>query len=418
MKVIHTADWHLGQRFQNQERLDEHRCFLTWLTSAIDAHAVEVLVVAGDVFDSGTPSAAARQLYYDFLAGLQASATCRDVVIVGGNHDSAATLNASAGLLKGLRVHVMGGVPAAFEDHCLALPHGAAVPRLLVAAVPYLRDGDVRRLVPGETAPEREARLRDGIADHYRAVADAMRLFYGQHPVPVLATGHLFAAGCADNDQLTERPLSIGSLGQITADAFPEYFDYVALGHLHRPQTVGGQARVRYSGAPIPLSFSETGHPQQVLLLTFGSGPGCPAVEALDVPCERRLLRLRGTLDEVLADIAAFDNAGHRHEAWAEVLVLPTLPWAEVQELLREAWLATEGRLRIVTARPLRQVAELEGGAASASAAVELLPQLDELTPTAVFEQLLAGPAFEAFEAETRAELRATFAELLHGGSH
>ena len=414
LKVLHTADWHLGQRFQNQERLDEHRCFLTWLAQALDEHAVEVLVVAGDVFDTGAPSAAARQLYYDFLAGLQRATTCRDVVIVGGNHDAAATLNASAGLLKGLRVHVMGGVPAAFEDHWLALPHGAAVPRLLVAAVPYLRDGDVRRLVPGETAPEREARLREGIADHYRAVADAGRLFYGQHTGPVLATGHLFAAGCADNFDHTERPLSIGSLGQITADAFPESFDYVALGHLHRPQTVGGQPRVRYSGAPIPLSFSETGHPQQVLLLTFGPGPGCPAVQALNVPCERRLLRLRGTLEEVLKQMADFDNSAFQLEAWAEVLVQPTRPWAEIQEALREGWQATGGRLRVLTARPLR-AADAEAEAEAAAGAVESLPMLDELTPMAVFEQLLAGKDYDEYAEEKREELRATFAELLRG---
>ena len=371
-------------------------------------------MVAGDVFDTGAPSAAARQLYYDFLAGLQRATTCRDVVIVGGNHDAAATLNASAGLLKGLRVHVMGGVPAAFEDHWLALPHGAAVPRLLVAAVPYLRDGDVRRLVPGETAPEREARLREGIADHYRAVADAGRLFYGQHTGPVLATGHLFAAGCADNFDHTERPLSIGSLGQITADAFPESFDYVALGHLHRPQTVGGQGRVRYSGAPVPLSFSEVGHAQQVLLLTFGDGPGCPEVRALDVPCERRLLRLKGTLDEVLKEIAEFDNSAFRHEAWAEVLVRPTQPWAEIQEAVSEGWRATGGRLRVLNTKALRGLeaeAETTGGAAGGAAVAT--QQLGELTPTAVFEQLLAGRASSEYTDEARAELLGTFAELL-----
>ncbi len=414
MRVLHTADWHLGQRFQNgHERLDEHRCFLEWLGRTIAEHQIEVLVVAGDIFDTGAPSAAARQLYYDFLADLRRSGACHDVVVVGGNHDSAATLNASAGLLKGLRVHVVGGAPDAFDEQCLALPHGAATPRLLVAAVPFLRDGDVRHLVAGETAQEREGRLREGIAAHYQQVAECLRTSHAAG-VPVLATGHLFAAGCADNDQLTERPLSIGNLGQITADAFPALFDYVALGHLHRPQVVGGQARVRYSGAPVPLSFSETSYPQQVLLLTFGEGPGCPTIEALEVPCARRLLRLRGSLAEVLAAIAAYDNAGYPYEAWAEVLVRPGLPWAEVQEQVREAWLATQGQLRVVAGpRPWRDAEVPEP--TTAPAPPPPLPHLDELTPQVVFEQLLDSSTYAAFEPAARAELLDTFAELLRG---
>ena len=411
MRVLHTADWHLGQRFQNgHERLEEHQCFLQWLGRIITERQVEVLIVAGDIFDTGAPSAAARQLYYDFLAELRRGNSCHDVILIGGNHDSAATLNASAGLLKGLRVHVVGGVPEAFEEQCLALPHGAAQPRLLVAAVPFLRDGDVRRLVAGETVQERESRLRAGIAAHYQQVADCLRSSFAAG-VPVLATGHLFAAGCADNDQLTERPLHIGTLGQITADAFPAAFDYVALGHLHRPQVVGGQARVRYSGAPVPLSFSEVGHAQQVLLLTFGPGPGCPAIEALEVPCTRRLLRLRGSLNEVLDAIAAYDNAGHPHEAWAEVLVRPTLPWAEVQEQLREAWQATQGQLRVLVARPWREAEAAEPSAEAAPPAP--LPHLDELTPQAVFAQLLATPAYAGFGPAAKDELLDTFAELL-----
>ncbi|GAA4370222.1 exonuclease SbcCD subunit D C-terminal domain-containing protein [Hymenobacter saemangeumensis] len=413
MRVLHTADWHLGQRFQNgHERLAEHRCFLDWLLKTIEEECVEVLVVAGDVFDTGSPPAAARQLYYDFLASLRRSACCHDVVIVGGNHDSAATLNASASLLKGLRVHVVGGVPEQFDEQCIRLPHGAEEPRLVVAAVPYLRDGDVRRLVPGENAAEREARLRDGIAAHYQQVADCL-LHYREQGVPVLATGHLFAAGCADNDQLTERPLSIGNLGQITADAFPALFDYVALGHLHRPQVVGGQERVRYSGAPIPLSFSETSHPQQVLLLTFEAGGCCPRIEALDVPCERRLLRLRGTLEEVVKQLAEYDNGDFQHEAWAEVLVRPGQPWALVQEQVREAWLSTEGRIRVVAGpRPWREVEATPEGAPAAAEAPPL-PHLDELTPQVVFDQLLDSPAYASFGEDTRAELRSTFAELL-----
>jgi exonuclease SbcD len=408
MRVLHTADWHLGQRFQHgYERLDEHRCFLDWLLATIEEECVEVLVVAGDVFDTGNPAAAARRLYYQFLARLQASATCHDVVIVGGNHDSADTLNASGTLLKALRVHVVGGVPARFEDQCLLLPHGAATPRLAVAAVPFLRDADVRYLVPGESAAERETRLRDGIAAHYHRVADLLS-DYREQGIPVLATGHLFAAGCGDNDASTERPLSIGSLGQITADAFPADFDYVALGHLHRPQVVGQRAHIRYSGSPIPLSFSETDHPQQVLLLTF-EGVGCPQIQALNVPCERRLVRFRGSLEEVMEQLQQYDNTGYQHEAWADVAVLPGLPWSEVQDRIREAWQATEGRVRVVAGpRPFRsQDAEPEALIAVEAPAG---PHLEELSPQLVFEQLLD---IQELEPDARQQLLETFGQLL-----
>ncbi len=407
MRVLHTADWHLGQRFHNgHERLDEHGCFLRWLLETIEQEQIDVLVVAGDVFDTPNPPAAARALYYDFLARLRGSATCHDVVIVGGNHDAAATLNASAGLLKTLRVHVVGGVPAHFEDQCLSLPHGAAAPRLVVAAVPFLRDADLRPLVPGETAAERETRLREALAEHYRRVA-AVELVAGcrERGVPVLATGHLFAAGGTAGD--AERDIHVGTLGQITADAFPPTFDYVALGHLHRPQVVGQKPHIRYSGAPVPLSFSESNFPQQVLLLTFEEGAARPAVRALAVPCTRRLLRLRGPLERVLEAIANHDNTPYQHEAWAEAVVESGLPWAVVQEQIREAWQATGGRLRVLATRKLQTLETTDPAGLPPEPAA---PSLDELTPRAVFEQLLDT---KGYEPQARQDLLDTFGELL-----
>ncbi len=402
MRVLHTADWHLGQRFQQgHERLAEHRCFLNWLLQTIEAEAVDVLVVAGDVFDTGNPPAAARELYYSFLAQLKSSATCHDVVIVGGNHDSAATLNASASLLKALRVHVVGGVPAQLQEQCIALPHGAAVPRLVVAAVPFLRDAEVRQLVAGESTAERDERLRHGIAAHYHALADRLG-HYRALGVPVMATGHLFAAGGTAGD--AERDIHVGTLGQITADAFPDCFDYVALGHLHRPQVVGGRAHIRYCGAPIPLSFSETGHPQQVLLVAF-DGAACPTVRALDVPCTRQLRRFRGALEQVVQALLDHDNTGFSHPTWAEVAVESGLPWALVQDQIREAWQATDGRVQVLVVRQLRDETTPALDTSEAP-----LPDLDELTPRAVFEQLLDT---KDYAPEARQELLDTFGELL-----
>lgn len=408
MKVLHTADWHLGQRFQGgHERIEEQQYFLDWLLAVIDRHGVEVLVVAGDVFDTGNPPAAALELYYSFLARLRGSASCHDVVIVGGNHDSPATLNASASLLKALRVHVVGGVPTRFEDQCIPLP-SAEAPRLVVAAVPFLRDADVRRAVAGESTDEREARVREGIAAHYRRVGECVGSWRNKG-VPVLATGHLFAAGGIESKD-SERLIHVGSLGQITADAFPTAFDYVALGHLHRPQRVGGTEHIRYSGAPIPLSFSETEHPQQVVLLTF-DGPQMPTIEPLDVPCARRLVRFRGSLDAVLLELAAFDNDTYALPAWADVQFESADTTAACFDRLKGIADGVRDRVRV-----LGVPRHLRPGTVDATDAVleeaEPTPHLDTLQPADVFDRLLDQQQILP-ETDVRTRLQGTFRELL-----
>jgi DNA repair protein SbcD/Mre11 len=410
MKVLHTADWHLGQRFQGgNERIEEQQCFLDWLLTLIEAEGVEVLVVAGDVFDTGNPPAAALELYYSFLARLRASRTCRDVVIVSGNHDSPASLNASATLLKALRVHVVGGVPARFEDQCIRLPHDAAAPRLVVAAVPFLRDADVRRAISGESMDERESRVRDGIAAHYRRVGECVSE-WRERGVPVLATGHLFAAGGTASD--SEKLIHIGSLGQITADAFPAAFDYVALGHLHRPQRVGGTEHIRYSGAPIPLSFTETEHPQQVVLLTF-EGAAMPTIELRNVPCARRLVRLRGSLEDVLRELAAFDNDGYALPAWADVQFESAETTAVCFDQLRAITNGIRDRVRLLgVPRHFRPGTANPEDADAPAETTAPVPHLDTLRPVDVFGRLLDQQLILP-ETDVRARLQTTFHELL-----
>jgi len=410
MRVLHTADWHLGQRFRGgQERTEEHKCFLDWLLEVIVRERVDVLVVAGDVFDTGYPPTAAQQQYFRFLADLCRQGVCQDVVIVGGNHDSAALLNASAQLLRHFRVHVVGGVPAQVEEQCLPLPHGAAEPRLVVAAVPFLRDGDVRRSVAGESTEEREARLRDGIAGHYRAVAECVA-GWRERGVPVLATGHLFAAGCLESVD-SERPIHVGTLGQITAAAFPAAFDYVALGHLHRPQRVGGTGHIRYSGSPIPLSFAEAGYRQQVLLLDFGREPGYPAVRELAVPCRRQLLRVSGTLEEVLARLDVFEKGEEELPAWVEVQFESGDTNAACLDRLRAVAAAKREHLRVVGVPRHLRLGTIDAEGVVLEDA-EPMPQLDELKPVDVFDLLLDLHQFVP-DTEPRDRLRGTFAELL-----
>ena len=411
MRVLHTADWHLGQRFiSGHERTDEHRHFLHWLVATVREQAVEVLVIAGDVFDSGSPANQALELYYDFLLQMQGT-DCRDIVVVGGNHDSPATLNAPARLLRHLRVHVVGCVPDCFDDQIIILNDAAGQPGLVVCAVPFLRDRDVRLSVPGENADEREARLKQGIADHYARIAEVEQVWQLKaQGLPVLATGHLYAAGAAPSD--SERTIHVGNLGQVTAEHFPEIFDYVALGHLHRPQRVGGREHIRYSGSPIALSFSEIDHGKEVLLLDFAGGK-LAALVALAVPGTRRLLRFHGTLEEVVGRLVSYDNTGFLLPAWADVEVRSELTQLEVADaLLKVIQLLDRRQLEVLARRHLRQVTLRPLLGEIGSEEEPLTPSLHDFTERQVFAQRLES------EPETgRAELLAAFDELLEGMS-
>ena len=408
MRILHTADWHLGQRFiSGHERTEEHRHFLEWLAATIQEQSVEVLVIAGDVFDTGSPSNQALELYYSFLLSIR-NTCCRDIVVVGGNHDSPATLNAPARLLRHLRVHVVGCVPDCIDDQVLVLDDAQGKPGLVVCAVPFLRDRDVRLSVPGETAEDRETRIKQGIADHYARLAEVETVWQLKDlGLPVLATGHLYAAGAAPSE--SERTIHVGNLGQVTADHFPAVFDYVALGHLHRPQRVGGREHIRYSGSPIALSFSEVDHPKEVLVLEFQGGR-LHTLESLPVPAARRLVRFHGTLDEVTHGLTSYDNTGYTLPAWADVQVHSELTQLEVAEaLLNVIQDLNRQHLEVLSRRHYRLVKLRALGATdNDEAEASLTRSLHDFTEREVFEQRLEGEPEEG-----RAELLRTFDELL-----
>ena len=402
MRVLHTADWHLGQHFlTGQERTTEQQAFLDWLLLTVRAQAIDTLVIAGDIFDTQSPSYTAQEQYYTFLVRMQATG-CRDIVVVGGNHDSPTMLNASRQLLRQLRIHVVGGVPADPTEQVLHLAGPDGRPGLVVCAVPFLRDRDIRLAVAGESPDDRQRRIRQSIAGHYAALAelDVVRRLREQD-VPVLATGHLYAAG-GEAREGAERDVHIGGLGLVGAEHFPLAFDYVALGHLHRPQVVGGRAHIRYSGSPVPLSFTEANDRQQVLLLEF-KGAGAPTITPVPVPVARRLQRFHGTLDEVEADILAYDNAAFPLVAWADVLVRSDETPAEVQRRVL-AVLALQ-KQQVVAPRGVRHQRATEQPDLAADVAP--LALLHELTVEEVFGRRVAG-----LPPERAVALTATFGEL------
>ena len=275
LTIIHTSDWHLGRRLYGHMRYDEFEAFLSWLQDTISAQQVDVLIVAGDIFDTMTPSNKAQALYYEFL-GKVSKLCCQHIVIVAGNHDSPTFLDAPSNVLKFLNVHVIGTACEDLNDEVLVLEDSNSEPLCVIAAVPYLRDRDVRGSKAGESADSKDANVIAGIRAHYDEVAsiakDCQHQLSETHQrhIPIIATGHLFAAGSQTTEDDGVRDLYVGNLGKISAEMFDECFDYVALGHLHVPQRVGGCEHIRYSGSPIAMGFGEARQQKQVLLIQFG----------------------------------------------------------------------------------------------------------------------------------------------------
>lgn len=275
LTILHTSDWHLGRRLYGRMRYEEFEAFLSWLQETISAQKVDVLIVAGDIFDTMTPSNRAQALYYEFL-GKVSKLCCEHIVIVAGNHDSPTFLDAPSKVLKFLNVHVIGTACDDLNDEVLVLDAVDGTPHCIIAAVPYLRDRDVRGSHAGESADSKDTNVIKGIRAHYDEVASIAKARQEhlsdahQRHIPIIATGHLFAAGSKTTEDDGVRDLYVGSLGQISADMFDECFDYVALGHLHVPQRVGGCEHIRYSGSPIAMGFGEAKQQKQVLLVEFG----------------------------------------------------------------------------------------------------------------------------------------------------
>ena len=293
-----------------------------------------MLVVAGDVFDQQNPPNSARKLYYEFLAKLLRT-DCRHVVITGGNHDSPSMLNAPGELLTALDVHVVGAATTDIDDEIIELRHPETKElEMVVAAVPFLRDVDLRRSIAGESSLARIERIRRGLLEHYQTLAARMA-DYREQNVPIWATGHLYARGTLANPE--QRNIYIGDKENISGADFPALFDYVALGHIHRPQLVGEREDVRYSGSLIPLSFSETKDEKLVYVLDYAGKQLSAPCRAVYVPTFRRLKIVTGTLDYVRERLQRLHDDYQRElKPWVEVNVESDTHLPNLDARLRE----------------------------------------------------------------------------------
>ena len=320
LTCLHTADWHIGRSLYGRQRYSEFEEFLNWLAKTIGDEYVDVLLVAGDVFDTTTPSNRAQELYYRFLCTVAASC-CRHVVIIGGNHDSPSFLNAPKSLLRALNVYVVGAITEQLEDEVLVLYTADNKPEAIVCAVPYLRDKDLRTVESDESVDDKNSKLLAGLKRHYQEVCDIavqkQRRFEsnGYANIPIIAMGHLFTAGGQTLDGDGVRDLYVGSLGYVGKECFPSSIDYLALGHLHVPQCVGGVSHFRYSGSPIPMGYGETKQKKIVIIVEFEGKK--PTILTYDIPRFQELDRVVGSLDDIRFRIDELKLEGS--SSWLEI---------------------------------------------------------------------------------------------------
>ncbi len=398
MRILHTSDWHLGRTLYGRRRYEEFEAFLDWMAENIEQRGVEALLIAGDVFDTTTPSNRAQELYYRFLCRVAAS-ECRHVVIVAGNHDSPSFLNAPRELLRVLNVHVIGSVPEDPGEEVLTLRSLEGAPEMIVCAVPYLRDREVRAAEAGETPDDKVRRLIEGIQQHYRAVAkqaEQQRRDLGAD-LPIVAMGHLFTAGGQTLEGDGVRELYVGSLAHVSARSFPESFDYLALGHLHVPQEVGGSETMRYSGSPLPMGFGEARQQKSLCQVDFQGTTA--SVSLIEIPRFQQLERVRGDWDSVAARLN--ELASQDSQAWLEVHYEGTEILGDLRERLEDLLRGTRMELLRVQNHQVLEgmLQQLQEG-----------EELGQLSLEEVFERCLL--AHEVPE-EQRPELRQTYAEVL-----
>ncbi|ACS86691.1 exonuclease subunit SbcD [Musicola paradisiaca] len=398
MRIIHTSDWHLGQYFYTRSRAPEHQAFLNWLVQQTEEHHVDAVIVAGDVFDNGTPPSYAREMYNRFVVDLQRTG-CQ-LVVMAGNHDSVATLNESRSLLACLNTQVVAGFEGDYHQQVLLLKNRQGEPGALLCAVPYLRPRDVLFSQAGQSAGEKQQALQDAIARHYQQCYDlaCQRRDELACALPIVLTGHLTTVGVTTTESV--RDIYIGTLDAFPAQAFPPA-DYIALGHIHRPQRVAQSEHIRYSGSPIPLSFDELNHEKSVFLVELDND-GLHDIVALETPVTQPMQLVKGNLAEIERRLNGFRDYQGEKPVWLDIEIATQDYLNDIQQQIQHM---TENlHVEILLLRRAREQH------------LQMLMQqeketLEELQPVEVFERRLALEP--ELEEERRQRLRGLFSQVL-----
>ena len=402
MRLFHTSDWHLGQTLHSQERDFEHACFLDWLLGQLALRQPDALLIAGDIFDTVNPPVKAQERLYDFIVRAHEQQPALDIVIIAGNHDSGARIELPAPLMRRLRTHALGRVQwlddGQLDTDRLLIPltDAKGKTRAWCLALPFLRPAEVTGAHVGDD-------YLHGITQvHERLIAAAeSRRKPGQ---ALVAISHAHMAGGSISED-SERSLIIGNAEALSAKLFSDSVAYVALGHLHKPQRVNGEERIRYSGSPLPLSFSEIGYQHQILEVEL-DGAALRSVEPRLVPRAVHLQRLGpASLNEVLEHLAALPEvdllADLQRQPWLEVRVRLDEPQPDLRQQIE---LALNGK----AVRLVRIAVEYAGAQQDDDDSSPLI-ELGQLSPQDLFSRAWEQAYGNAVDEQTLAD----FAQLL-----
>ena len=396
MKILHTADWHIGKKLHKHSLQPDFDLFISWLCQCIIKNDVKVLLVSGDIFDLANPSSEARQQYFKALMKLK-RLDCK-IILTGGNHDSPTMLNAPQEVLRELDIHIIGGLPQNLSECIVPVKNDKNETELLIAALPYLRDADLRTAAQGNSYEDRLEALRKGIQQTFMDTAEICKNKFPE--VDCIAMGHLFAAGAETSE--SERDIQIGNQAAFNALQFGDYYKYIALGHIHKPQRVNAATPTFYSGSPIPLSFSERSNKNRILLLDTETGW---EPESIEIPGFRALMKITGNLDKLRQKLGELkDREG-----------LPSLIEIELQEEYFDTNKIYEldqlvDNFKVEGYEIVKHRASFKNKISGSGELYEEKQQLEDLQPLEVFQKLVE---MQEENEESKKEIISAFNEIL-----
>lgn len=361
MKFLHTSDWHIGQTFYDYDRYEEHKYFLNWLEKTLVDQQIEVLLVSGDIFDTANPSGASITLFYTFLSNISVKSPNLQVIITAGNHDSAIRLEMPIPLLQNTKIHIIGHVKKKadktidYDALTIALQNNKNETEVFCLAIPFLRIGDYNKNEQGIYE------YNYGVSQFYKEAFDNINDKKTSDQV-IIAMGHLHAMGVeTDPDDTSERPI-IGGVENINTTSFPENLKYVALGHIHKPQRLSGKDTIRYSGSPIPLSFSERNYKHQVVVFEINKS-NFENLEIIEIPIHTQLLgvpKQHKPIENVLFELENLPqkNSDDNNAPYLEVKVLLNEPIPDLKNRIQEIVQHKNVRLARIDSKFPKQISE------------------------------------------------------------
>ena len=397
MKILHTSDWHIGKQLSKNDFTEDFKLFFDWLINLIKEKEIDVLLMSGDLFDLSNPPQQALTMYYDFLKKMiQNNADCK-IIITGGNHDSATLLDAPKEILNMLDISVVGGLTENLEDLFISVEKNNE--KLVVAAVPFLKDKDIRKAAPGETYQEKTLQIKEGLANFFK---DINQVYQEKHKdLPFIIMAHLFAHGAETSD--SERDIQIGNQAGVDASVFGKNANYVALGHIHKPQKAGAE-NIRYSGSPLPFSFSERKDIKEVVILENDATTW--NIKREKIPSFRKLIRFSGTMEEIKNQLNNYQSDSMLCDLGEVLIEEENHSNQLINETIELRGAIFNDKIKITNAK-----IEFKNKLKSTASFLKIGDDISNYSHTKMFEKRLEQEAH--FSQEAQKEMLQTFNELL-----